>query len=555
MALESAFAPYRLTPGAVPEEAARRAEQLAAEPMVATSGAALPGTLAGSALADVAAGRAPTPGDACRAADGSPAGLSGPPRACLASSHHQDQVASAAHAALAAGFGGICLDRPDAPLALGLLGAGFCHECLAAFDRYLSREYGEHFQPLDYLAVAREAVTASSGAVSFDQLPFGRDFWRFRNDCLDGAVRAYVRGARDGARLLERPFAVVAQFEALGPAQIRAARHLDAAVFPGPEVAGVGIGHVRLLRAVMGRRPVAIAPPGGPAPTPGPLLVRLAAVAATCGVEISGLEPADRSGAQLAQVRRLARQPGRPPAEATPVAECCVLYSSEADLWTRGRHRLSVARAVETLAALHLQVPVVTRVHDAPPEAALVLADAVALSAPEAKEIERRLEGGTSVLAFGEPGLVDELGRPAGAFLPGGKAGGVKVGSGTLAELPSLAPEKGSAEPQDAAALEKALAALLGKARRAAGVSGRSPLLAVLLRTGEALDVHLASLGPDRAQGVTLFLGAHLAGGVRRARFLSSDGSDVRIPLNPSGYSLSTVLPSFQGYAVLSLAT
>ncbi|HET6437976.1 MAG TPA: hypothetical protein VFG59_07940, partial [Anaeromyxobacter sp.] len=187
--------------------------------------------------------------------------------------------------------------------------------------------------------------------------------------------------------------------------------------------------------------------------------------------------------------------------------------------------------------------------------AALVLSDAVALSASEAKEVERRLEGGTSVLAFGEPGQVDELGRPAGAFLPGGKAGGVKVGSGTLAELPSLAPEKGTPEPQDAAALEKALAALLGKARRAAGVSGRSPLLAVLQRTGEALDVHLASLGPDRAQGLTLFLGAHLAGGVRRARFLSSDGSDVRIPLNPSGYSLSTVLPSFQGYAVLSLAT
>jgi hypothetical protein len=559
MAFDSAFAPYRLTPGAIPEEALQRAEALAAEPMVAASGAALPAPLLGAALADLAAGRAPTPEDACRAADGSPAGLSGPPRACLSSTHQRDRVAASAQAALAAGFGGICLDRPDAPLALGLLGAGFCHDCRTAFDRYLLREYGGHFEALDYLAVAREAVTASSGAVTFDQLPFGRDFWRFRTECLDAAVRDYVRGARDGARLLERPFAVTAQFEALGPAQLHAARHLDAAVFPGPEVAGVGIGHFRLLRAAMGRRPVAIAPPGGPAPTPGPLLVRLAAVAATCGVEVSGLEPADAAGAQLAQVRRLARQlaraAGRPPALAAPVAECCVLYSAEADLWTSGRHRLSVARAVETLAALHLQAPVVTRVRDAPPEAALVLPDAVALSALEAKEVLRRLEGGTSVLAFGEPGQVDELGRPAGAFLPGGKAGGVKVGSGTLAELPSLAPEKGSPEPLDAAALEKALAALLGRARRAAGVSGRSPLLVVLQRTGDALDAHLATLGPERAQGLTLFLGAHLAGGVRRARFVSSDGSDVRIPLNPSGTSLSTVLPSFLGYAVLSLAT
>jgi hypothetical protein len=28
----------------------------------------------------------------------------------------------------------------------------------------------------------------------------------------------------------------------------------------------------------------------------------------------------------------------------------------------------------------------------------------------------------------------------------------------------------------------------------------------------------------------------------------------VRIPMNPSGTSLSTVLPAWQGYAVLSLA-
>jgi len=42
---------------------------------------------------------------------------------------------------------------------------------------------------------------------------------------------------------------------------------------------------------------------------------------------------------------------------------------------------------------------------------------------------------------------------------------------------------------------------------------------------------------------------------VRRGRFISSDGTDVRIPMNPSGYSISTVLPSFRGYAVLGLAT
>jgi hypothetical protein len=559
MPLDVAFAPYRLTPGVSPEEVARLAGELAAEPLVAAPTDPLPAGLLNRALADLPSGRASSADQACQAADGSPSGLAGPPRACLSSPRHRERVAQAARDALTAGFGGVCLDRPDAPLALGLLGAGFCPECQASFGRHLSREYGDHFQAVDYLAMAREVVASSSGAVTFDQLPFGRDFWRFRTGSLDDAVRAYVRGARDACRGQEHPFEVITQFEALGPAQFRAARHLDAAIFPGPEVAGLGIGHFRLLRAVMGRRPVAIAAAEGSAPMSAPLLARLSAVAATCGVEISGLDPAGPVSGEPSQVRLLARQlaqqAGRPPAQATPVAECCILYSAEADLWTNGRHRLSVARAGDALAALHLQSPVVTRVHDAPPEAALVLADAVALSPLEAKEIRRRLEGGTAVLAFGEPALVDECGRPNGSFLPGGKAGGVKVGSGTLAELPSLTPEKGSPESIDTATLEKALAALLGKGRRAAGVSGRSPLLVVLQQHGESLDAHLVSFGPERAQGVTLFLGSQLAGGVRRARFVSSDGSDVRIPLNPSGYSLSTVLPSFAGYAVLSLAT
>ena len=559
MPLDVAFAPYRLTPGVLPEEVARLAGELAAEPLVAGAADPLPAGLLNRALAEIPAGRAPSADQACQAADGTPSGLSGPPRACLSSPRHRERVAQAARDALSAGFGGICLDRPDAPLALGLLGAGFCPECQGVFGRHLSREYGDNFQAVDYLSMAREVFTVSSGAVTFDQLPFGRDFWRFRTESLDDAVRAYVRGARDASRGLERSFEAVAQFEALGPAQIRAARHLDAAIFPGPEVAGIGIGHFRLLRAVMGRRPVAIATPDGSVLTNAPLLARLSAVAATCGVEISGLDPAGPVAGEIFQVRRLARQlaqqAGRPPAQAKPVAECCILYSSEADLWTNGRHRLSVARAVELLAGLHLQSPVVTRVHDAPPEAALVLADAVALSPLEAKEVRRRLEGGTAVLAFGEPALVDECGRPAGSFLPGGKAGGVKVGSGTLAELPSLTPEKGSPESIEPAALEKALATLLGRGRRAAGVSGRAQLLVVLQQTGESVDAHLVSLGSERAQGVTLFLGSQVAGGVRRGRFVSADGSDVRIPLNPSGYSLSTVLPSFSGYAVLSLAT
>jgi hypothetical protein len=66
--------------------------------------------------------------------------------------------------------------------------------------------------------------------------------------------------------------------------------------------------------------------------------------------------------------------------------------------------------------------------------------------------------------------------------------------------------------------------------------------------------VHLVAPDGERAQGATLFLGVHVAGGARRARFVSADGTDVRIPMNPSGTSVSTVLPAFRGYAVLSLS-
>jgi len=86
-----------------------------------------------------------------------------------------------------------------------------------------------------------------------------------------------------------------------------------------------------------------------------------------------------------------------------------------------------------------------------------------------------------------------------------------------------------------------------------AGVTGRARLSATLWKAGDQVDVHLATLGPERSQGNTLFLGLHVAGVARKARFQSAEGADVEIRLNPSGYSVSTILPAFAGYAVLSL--
>jgi hypothetical protein len=549
MPVDPAFAPYRLAPGTLPEEAARGAESLGAGPLVAPPDLPLPAEALAQALAEVPAGRAGDPEEACRAADGTPAGLGGFARPCLASARHRSRVASAIHGALAAGFAGVELDRPDAPLALGLLGAGFCAECQRDLARLLAREYGDHFQPIDYLSLAREALAQSPGAVGFEQLPFGRDFVRMREAQLGRAVAAYARSGRDAARAAGRPFEITARFEALGPAQLASCRHLDAAVFPAALAPGAtGLGLARLLRAALGRRPCAMSvPAGAPAPS------QLAGAAAAAGIGLTGLEPA--AGASLGGMRRLVRHlasRGRAPALLSPVTECAVLYSAEADRWSAGRHRRAVELAGEALAARHVQAPVVLSVADAEPSAVLVLADALALAPREADEVLQRLEGGGSVLAFGEPGSVDEAGRPAGGFLPTGKPGGVRVGSGTLAGLPPLASDTGAPAPEPEL-VEKALVAVLGKGRRAAGVVGRTPLLVVLHRSNDTLDVHLVPLGGERAQGTTLFLGVHVAGGVRRGRFQAADGSDVRIPMNPSGYSISTVLPAFERYGVLHL--
>jgi hypothetical protein len=212
-----------------------------------------------------------------------------------------------------------------------------------------------------------------------------------------------------------------------------------------------------------------------------------------------------------------------------------------------------VLRASEVLAAAHVQAPVVTRLADAPRDAPVVLADATALPPLDVKDLRRRLEAGGAILSFGAAGEVDETGHLHEGVLPSGKPAGVRVGQGTLVELAPLAPLGGEAPPDDEV-VEKGLAAVLGRGRRAAGVAGRQPVLVVVDRTPSAVHVHLVSLGAERAQGVTLFLGVKVAGGVRRARFVSADGTDVRIPMNPSGTSISTVLPAWQGYAVLSLA-
>jgi hypothetical protein len=511
MPLDPAFAPYRLARGALPDEGARGARLVGAGPLVAPPDLPLRPALLGEALASIEVGQAAEESEACRSADGSLAGSPAALRACLVGERHRQRVEEAARAALAAGYAGVSLHRPDAPLVEGLLGAGFCPDCQREFQRRLSRKYGEQFQPLDFLATARDAVAGAPGALSFDTLPFGRDFWRFRHESLERAVRAHVRAARDAGREAGRPFSLCGWFGALGPSQLAAARHLDAAVFPVAPSDHALAGRFELLRGALWRRAVAVELP---ADVPPAAWLRLASLGAPYGIGLAGVQPGGEVGAMLAGIRALVHEVasrGAAPSASTPLSECAVLYSGEADLWSGGRHRRAVEAAIEVLAGRQLQVTVALRPSEAPAGTPLVLADTEFLSRTERREVEKRRAAGGPLLAFAGPG--------------------------------------------DEARFSKAIDAQFPPERRAVSLKEPAPLIVAVRASGDAVNVHLATAWPERAHRIRLRLPNVATRGARRARFRMSDGSVARLRLLGNGGSVVAELPTFSGYAVLSPET
>ena len=508
MALASTFAPYRLAPGALPMEGAHNARLEGAGPLVIAPDQPLPADLLAGSFASIDAGRAASEEEACRSADGGLAGSPRAPQACLTGDRHRQVVAGAVRAALQAGHGGVVFERPDAPLAEGLLGAGFCADCQRELQRRLSRKYGEQFQPIDFLATARDAVTGAAGAITPATLPFGRDFWRFRHESLERAVRAMARAARDDARQARRPLPLCGWFGAVGPSQLAAARHLDAAVFPIHPSGEPPVGRFALLRAALGRRAIAVEPP---ADAPPAAWLRLASLAAPWGIGLAGVQPGGEAGAMLAGIRALMRgvaaRAGEP-GEAVPVTECAVLYSAEADLWSGGRHRHAVEVAVAALASRRLQVTVAFRPSEVPGATPLVLADAEPLSRLEQHEVERRRAAGGVVIAFVGPDEVHHYERAVETHLP--------------------------AE------------------RRAVHLSATVPVHAALRVSPEEVNLHLATAWPERATRARLRLPLLAVRGARRAIFRTADGAEARLRLSRADDSITVELPTFTGYAILT---
>jgi hypothetical protein len=549
------FAPFRVRPGDALASVEAHAAATGASPLVVNAGDPATAELAPRSFARISAGRAAVQSDACRAADGRVAGGPGYERGCLHSDGHRQRVAGDALAALAAGHAGVLLDHPDAALGLGLFGAGFSDACQGAFLRDLQDQYGEQLEPFDFRSVAREALAVASGAVSLQRLHFGRDFWRFRHDSLLQGVSAFVRPVRDGARTGGRAFPVTARFDSAGPAQLQAARMLDAAVFPlRPLPHHLGAAAVRVWRAATGQRPVAAELPES---IPAPAVARLAAALASAGVQVA-FEEGERAAA-VAPARRLlqehlARRQGG--AFADPVVEVAVLYSPDSDLWTGGLHRLAAEEAGEALSELHVQWDAVLFPAALRPATVLLVPQGVALSPVEAAAVKRFVEGGGALLAFGVPRQADPTGRLLDPFLPELKEGkATPVGEGRVLLLPPLVADPSAGlppGPQSLRVVERALG-VLRPLRAAVEVRSRVPLHITVWRSPRRLDVHLVAREDRPVDDPALTLAGAIAGTARRAIFRVAGGAEERLSVRPGQDSLSVGLPPFSGYGILSL--
>ena len=130
----------------------------------------------------------------------------------------------------------------------------------------------------------------------------------------------------------------------------------------------------------------------------------------------------------------------------------------------------------------------------------------------EATAVTRFLEAGGKLLVLGEARAAGPGGRMLPPFLPEAKVGrskATRTGEGSLVALPPLvpAPSGGSlAVAPSADPVDRALAALSGRGRRAVQVVSATPLSISVWRPARRLDVHVSSLADGPVRGATLVI-------------------------------------------------
>jgi hypothetical protein len=480
--------------------------------------------------------------DRCRALDGAPA-----PVRCPSSLEGREVAGLLAERAALAGEA-VLLDGLDRWYLLGPEGTGYCKSCGFALSENMREVFGDHFEPFEALEELR------SSSLPLRERPFARQKEALRlSEPLEAAKRAILRARDEARRKRSVEIAVLGRVGPLSALALELCAHLDGLVFDLP----VGDPYQGLLpllaaRAALGLRPAIALLPA----TVTPAQVNLyAALAAASDADVL-LPDEATAGARAALARHrqflsLVRERYRPTA---PLFDVEVLLSPRCDHWTAGGHQRAASAAVVVLTKAQLQPAVRLDLSGGVPARLLVLAGAGALPMAEAVAARRYAEGGGDVLLLGKCLPVDDEGRIGDPVFPEVKSGLEPVGEGRVYAL-----DDGAQEP----AIARALRELSGRGRAQITLSGRGRLLArAYLDPERKLDVHFVNLdlqdeGFVPAQGVQVTIAGQAAGGGRAAYWFAperSGGKDgERITLNPSGFSVSTILPSVNAHALLAV--
>ena len=362
-----------------------------------------------------------------------------------------------------------------------------------------------------------------------------------------------VLRARDEARRSRSVEALVlGRVGTLSAAALALCRHLDGLVFELPSLdPWEALLPLLAARRALGQRPAIAIPP--PAATEAQVSL-FAALATATDTDLL-LAPGTQAPAQaaLAVHRRfsaLVRERYRP---AEPLLDADVFVSPLCDHWMAGAHLRASSAALVALSRLALQPGVRLDLTAAPRQQLLVLAGCGALSAREAQAARRHVESGGDLIVIGRCATVDDEGRPGEAVFPEVKSGLERVAEGRVFALEETCAE---------ADVQRAARELLGRGKAHLSLSGRAQLFTrAYLDPERKLDVHLvnfeAAASPAAAQGVQLSIAGQAAGGGRAGYWFSPErkgGRDgERIALNPSGFSVSTVLPGIGAYALLAV--
>jgi hypothetical protein len=535
--------PQPVEPGApgVPEKGALPA---AAQVPAPEAGAAEPlpqgRELAWVVAADV--GEPSGEADRCKALDGAPANVR------CASSLEAREAAGALAARAALAGEAVLLQGLDRWYRMGPEGAGYCRSCELALAESLRESYGDHFEAFDALEPLR------SSALPLRERPFARQKEALRlAEALEAGKRAILRARDEGRRKRSMEIAVLGRVGTLTPLAMELCEHLDGLVFELPSLDPfAALLPLLAARSALGLRPAVAVLPAAATPAHVQLFAALASACDTDVMVDAGAAPEAR--AALAAHRHflsLVRERFRP---SLPLFDAEVLFSPRCDHWTSGAHQRAAAGAVAILARAQLQAAVRLDLVGGVRARLLVLAGAAALSAADAVAARRYVEAGGDALLLGKCTPIDEEARIGDPVFPEARSGLERVGEGRVFALDDGAQE---------AAVSRALRELSGRGRAQVLLSGRAHLLSrAYLDPERKLDVHLVNLDLRDghfvpAQGVQVTIAGQAAGGGRAGYWFAperSGGKDgERITLNPSGFSVSTILPSVTGYALLAV--